>query len=322
LQQNTNGRELSALGWLFFSTITVHVLAEIALGLLQSKGITFPVEVTLTLSELTILVPSVIYILIRNLNFKEDLGFRRIKTGAVFMCIPLSFFVTPVASFINVLSQLFVSNTMVQNAGKLMGGSSLALLFLGALYGPFCEEFMFRSIFNNRYEIYTGPLRAGFISALFFALMHMNLNQANYAFVLGVIFSIINKAAGSVYPSMIIHTCINGGNIALMIVMTKAAKLVGDNIDIGKAAEEARKSNVIYVMIGATLVVAIISSALAIPCVVWLSKNEGQSEQLRDMFCNKHKSEKWLTFSTVLALVLVLFIMIGLGPVMAALKEN
>ena len=96
----------------------------------------------------------------------------------------------------------------------------------------------------------------------------MNINQAAYTFVLGVIFSIINKAAGSVYPSMIIHACINGGNIVLMIIMSKAAKLLGADADIAQAAEEARHSSMIYVMIGGTLVVALISSALAIPCVV------------------------------------------------------
>ena len=322
MQQEGNGREPQALGWLFLAAILVHLAMEVAIRLLQDKGFVFPVEVTLTISELTILVPSVIYILIMDLNFSSDLGFRKIKPGSFFMCVLLSLLITPVASFVNVLSQLFVSNTMVQNTDKLMSGSGMAILFLASLYGPFCEEFMFRAIFNNRYEVYTGPLRAGFISALFFALAHMNFNQAAYAFVLGVIFSVINKAAGSVYPSMIIHACINGGNVILMILMTKAARIVGADTGIAQAAEEARHSSVIYVMIGATLVVALISSLIAIPCVIWLAKHEGNSHSLDDMFRNRHKTQKWLTLPVILAIVTVLFIMTGPGNIMAFIQEN
>ena len=317
LQKGKNN-ECAALGWLFFISMLVHVGAELALGLLSTKGMVFPVEVTLTVSELTILVPSFVYVLIRNLNFKEDLGFRPIKAGSVFMCILLSVLVTPIASFVNVLSQLFVSNTMVQNSDTLMSGSSLAILFLGSLYGPFCEEFMFRAIFNRRYEIYTGPVRAGLISALFFALAHMNLNQA---FVLGFIFSVINKAAGSVYPSIIIHVCINGANIALLIMMTAISKAAGEGIDLSAAAEEARGSDLMYVLIGVTLVAAFVCTLIAIPCVMWLSKHEGRQAELIDMFTKGHESKRWLTFSAVLGIVFVLFIMVGLEPAMSLLKE-
>ena len=321
MRQNEKNNECSALGWLFFISMLVHVAAELALGLLSAKGMVFPVEVTLTVSELTILIPSLIYVLIRNLNFKEDLGFRPIKPGSVLMCILLSALVTPVASFVNVLSQLFVSNTMVQNSDALMSGSSLALLFLGALYGPFCEEFMFRAIFNRRYEIYTGPVRAGLISALFFALAHMNLNQAAYAFVLGFIFSIINKAAGSVYPSIIIHICINGANIALLIMMTAISKAAGDGIDLSAAAEEARGSDLMYVLIGVTLVAAFVCVLIAIPCVMWLAKHEGRRAELIDMFTSRHESKRWLTVSAILGIVFVLFIMVGLEPAVSLLKE-
>ena len=320
MQQEDKG-ELGALGRLFLFSMIIHVIFEIAVGLLSQKGIDLPVEVSLVISELTILVPSVIYVLVRNLNFRDDLGFRPIKTGSVFMCMLLSLFVSAIGSFINVLSQFFTSNVMVQQADVLTSGSNMVVWFLAALYGPFCEEFMFRSIFSNRYEKYTGPMRAGFISALLFALAHMNINQASYAFALGVIFSIINKAAGSVYPSMIIHACINGGNILLLMVMTKAAKALGAENDIAEAAEAARGSNMMYILTGTTLVGALVAAAIAIPCVVWMSKHEGKYDDLCDMFLNRHGSQRWLTVSAVAGILFVIFIMFGLNPVISILKE-
>ena len=303
-------------------SIALHILGSVALGFLPQKGINIPVEVELVLSELTILIPSAVFILIRNYNFREDLGFRRIRPGSFFMCILLSALVTPVASFVNVVSQLFVANTMTQMSDSLLSASDAALLFLGALYGPFCEELLFRGIFFNRYDKYVGPLRAGLISALFFALAHMNVNQAAYAFVLGVIFSIVNKAAGSIYPSIIIHVCVNGMNILLLLATSGITDELGESVDIAAAAEQARGSDIIYVMIGATLVIAMISSAIAIPCIVWMARHEGRFEDLYDMFKGKHPKAKWLTIPVILALAIVLFVMFGLSPLMSLIGKG
>ena len=313
--------EIKALGWLFFISVISHILMALAVSLLEDKGFVFPVEVTLVISELTILVPSAVYILIRNLNFREDLGFRPIKAGSVLMCLLLTVLITPIASFVNVLSQLFVKNTMVQMSDSLAGGSNVAVFLLASLYGPFCEEFLFRSILARGYEKHVGPMRAAFISALFFALAHMNVNQAAYAFVLGVIFVIVNRAAGSVYPSIIIHACINGSNILLLFLMTAVTDAM-DNGTLAQSAEAARTGEAIYVLIGVTLVMAVISAAIAIPCTVWLAKHEGNLESLKEMFTVKHPRARWLTIPVILAIVTVLFVMFGLAPVMSMLTNR
>ena len=55
-----------------------------------------------------------------------------------------------------------------------------------ALFGPFCEEFCFRGV------VYRGYLKSGnvtgavLLSSLLFGLMHMNFNQAPYAFALAL----------------------------------------------------------------------------------------------------------------------------------------
>lgn len=304
--------ELNGLGWLFTASMILHVAGALALGLLPQKGIYMPVEAELVVSELTILIPSAVIILIRNYSFRKDLGFRRIKLGTFFMCILLSALATPVASFVNVVSQLFVSNTMVEMSDTLLGSSDIALVFLAALYGPFCEELLFRGIFFNRYDKYTGPLTAGLVSSLFFALAHMNVNQAAYAFVLGMIFSVVNKAAGSIYPSIIMHACINGANILLLIAMGRVTDGLGDSVDLMTAAEEVRKGDVIYVMIGVTLVMAMICSAIAIPCVAWIAKHEGRADKLAELQKRDRPKARWLTIPAVLGIVLVLFIMFGL----------
>ena len=313
MQQDNAAKSVSGLGWFFLILIAVHVSFSIAFSLLAQKNITFPVEILLVVSELTIIVPAFIYALIKNMSFADDLGFRPIKPATFFMCILLSFLVTPVASLVNAISQLFVSNRMVSVSDTLAGGSSAAVLFLGAIYAPLCEEFVFRGVIARRYEKYIGPLGAMFISSVFFGLAHLNINQAAYAFVLGLIFMIINKAAGSIFASIIIHVCINGGNLLLLLTLSKAYKMMGDSVSFAESAEAARQSDILYAVIAVLLVIVMICIAIAIPCVVFISKSEGHFEELRDMFTVKYPKFRWVTVSSVTAIAFTLFVMFGLS---------
>ena len=310
----TDNKEAGSLGWLFLIAMIMHVMQSLAFNLLMQKGIVPPTEIMLIFSELTILVPPIIYVLVKRLSFRDDLGFRPIKAGTFFMSILMLFLVMPIASFFNALSQLFVSNTMIQMSDQLLTSTSTGLIIIGGFVAPFCEEFMFRSVFCNRYDRIAGPLRAALISAMLFALAHMNINQACYAFVLGFIFAVINKAAGSVFPSMIIHIGINALNLLLLVGMKSAYTAMGMDIDIAAAAEATRTTDVLYVMIAVTLVIAIVCTAIAIPCTVFIAKNEGRMDELTGMFTGKHPKIRWLTVSLILGICFVLFMMFGLKP--------
>ncbi len=313
---------MKGLGLLYLVCMLVHVVFALAFNLLVAKGFTFPNWLLLIFSELTILIPSIIYILKNDLGFKDDLGFRPIKAGSVFMCILLAALVTPLASFVNIVSQFFVSNTLVQKADSLSGMSTVTLIFLGGIYGPFCEEFLFRSIFFGRYEKYMGPMRAGLVSALLFALAHMNVNQAMYVFVIGVIFAIVNEAAGSVFPSLIIHISINIVNLLELAAAQSVQNMLGDGTDLVAAAEAVRHSDAIYVMAGVMLVLTVICCAIAIPVTVWISKHEGHFDDLYAMFTKKHPHVKWLNGYMTAALIFVLFIMFGLDPLLGLIGKG
>ena len=99
MQQDDHRRTSRGLGWLFLAATVFQVLQSVAFDLLGQKGIEPPVEILLVFSELSILVPTLIYILVKKLGFRDDLGFKKIKAGTFFMCILLTLLVMPVASF-------------------------------------------------------------------------------------------------------------------------------------------------------------------------------------------------------------------------------
>lgn len=73
-----------------------------------------------------------------------------------------------------------------------------------ALLPAICEEFLHRGILlQGTYKI--GVKKAIFISSILFGLVHFNINQFFYAFVLGLLMSLVAIVARSIYPAMIIH---------------------------------------------------------------------------------------------------------------------
>ncbi len=73
-----------------------------------------------------------------------------------------------------------------------------------AVLPAFCEEFMHRGILlNGTKEI--GIKKAILISSLLFGLLHFNINQFFYAFVIGLLLGLVATVSKSIYPAMIIH---------------------------------------------------------------------------------------------------------------------
>lgn len=281
-------RESNKLAGLFLISVVIYLLLSVCLNILSTKGIELPSHLLLVISEALIIVPGIIFILINNLNLRKDLGFNKIKVGTIFMSILLAFVSMPIASFINVLTQFFVSNTMIDASETLLDGSYIVLIFLSGFYGPFCEEFVFRGILARGYDKISTPIKAIMASSLLFGFMHLNLNQACYAFVLGILFAVVNKASGSIYTSMIVHTVINTFNMLMLIVVDLAYSAIGGNLV--EATNDARTSgDVLYVTAGIYLVLAIICIAICVPIIVFIAKHEGHFEELKSVFSSKQK---------------------------------
>lgn len=324
---NNNQRKSNSLAWLFLIIIGVYLVLMLVNTILNTKGLSMPTYLALIVSEALILVPGIVYVLVNKLDLRKDLGFRKIKVGTIFLSILLAFLTTPVASFVNVLTQFFVSNTMTQASDALLDGSYLALLFLTGFYGPFCEEVVFRGILHEGYDRISSPMKAVLISALLFGLMHLNVNQTCYAFVLGVIFAIVNKASGSVYTSMIIHTCINTVNILMLIVAQWAASFVGEGASVAESAEAMRQStSTLMVIAGVYFVLALGGIAISIPVVIFIAKHEGHLDELKSLFIKKkieqepsENTKVLMNVPMIISVVLCLVLIFALDAILAAL---
>lgn len=124
---------------------------------------------------------------------------------AILANIVISFIVSliPVTSFTNDLEQ----STSI----ALTGSFPIVLISIGILV-PIMEEIIFRyGIGYNLYKI--NPKYGLIISSIIFGIMHGNLIQSLYAFILGLIFAYVDEKEESLLPSIIMHITINSSSV-------------------------------------------------------------------------------------------------------------
>lgn len=303
---------------LFLTGIILHLFAELFVSVIANRY-TVPLWLQLIISESTIILPGLIWMLIYNVPFREGLGFKKIKPATIAMSVLLAYLLMPLISLVNLISQLFTKNAVVSLSGEILSENTFVMIFIIGVFGPFCEEFVFRGIIGRGMSRFGSVLASAVVSGFFFGIMHMNLNQFCYAFVLGIIFAIVNYASGSVYTSMIMHTVVNGHNVLMLLAAVKLGKILGLDVgsdEFGVMAQDAVGSDTIYYMIGVFIILALIFTAASIPVFGFIAKHENHPDAYTklinrpDFEQEKGKSQSWwLNTWSIISIVLCVIIM-------------
>lgn len=169
-----------------------------------------------------------LYPILSKTPIKECFSFHRIRFFDALLCICIAAFLQPFMSLLVFLTSFLQPNFAEQAMESFQGsGFFLPLLSLAILPAVF-EEMLFRGIALHTYS-HLGKMKAILISAFLFALLHMNLQQASYAFILGGVFAFLVQRTGSLFASLLPHFCINAFNWSMMYFakpeMQEAAEL-------------------------------------------------------------------------------------------------
>ncbi|MGN0165492.1 MAG: lysostaphin resistance A-like protein [Lachnospiraceae bacterium] len=188
--------------------------------------------ISLSISQLSMALPAVVYLVGRKNNILNRLGLGKVKVIPVLSSVVMGFSIIPFISLINTVSMFFVRNVTETKVSVAAEQYPLWLmLIIVAVLPAMVEELLYRGIYFGVYRK-SGVLKGAIIAALLFAFMHGNLNQFAYAVVAGFLFAMIDYAGGSVIYSIIMHVIING---------TSVVALYSDKIQLGiiqKLAEE------------------------------------------------------------------------------------
>ena len=175
------------------------LLGEIYVSVLIQVGILF-------------ILPLIFYSIFLKVKPKEifkTCNFGKINFNVVLISIVLGI----LCFFINVaVSSLFsgiINFTGYRSSGS--GGTAnyetwhfFVEVFIVAVLPAFCEEFLHRGIVLQGIK-HIGFKKAIVISSLLFGLLHFNIQQVSYAFVVGLILGFVAVVSKNIFPSIIIH---------------------------------------------------------------------------------------------------------------------
>lgn len=142
----------------------------------------------------------------------------------VLITVLLTFATMMSADYVNYLNFKATTSTpamkafydkVVELLGTMTGGPFWSSFLLAAIFAPIFEEWLCRGMILRGLLTKMKPGWAIVVSALFFAIIHMNPWQALNAFIIGVIMGYVYYKTGSLILTMIIHFVNNGTAVIL-----------------------------------------------------------------------------------------------------------
>ncbi len=225
----------------------------------------------------------------------EASGFHKVKISTLLMIALCTFLISPLVTVLNVLTMFFADNAVAALEGDIISTPFPVMLFMIGIFGPFCEEFVFRGVIYGSYRrngqynnniCYQKSRRNGIsavlLSAFLFGLMHMNFNQALYAFAIGIFLALLVEAAGSLWASVFCHMFFNSCQVVLMYVSESVLDSIYGQA-VNEAAEQLSTQDLLAAL-SVYLVIAAVATPIAGCVIVWIAKNEGRQEAFRELF--------------------------------------
>lgn len=276
----------------FMVLLAVYVGGSFVISLL-SEYIMIPEYLLLGSGQLLLLVPAVIYLVMSKSFSVSMIQGRRLKIGNMLIIILLAYLFMPLMAMLNLLSMQLSENHVNSMILGMMENPYWINLFFVAILPALSEEFIFRGIFFHTYRE-AGILKGAIFSGMLFGLIHLNLNQFSYAFVMGIIFAFLIEATGSIFAPIIFHFIINGNSITLATLSIKLMSpeeiAMLDQMSENQVVGLSSESMGILILMGIIFVALI--TFLAILVYIWLAKRSGRMEHIRNLFKKKEKNRE------------------------------
>ncbi|MCR4657988.1 MAG: CPBP family intramembrane metalloprotease [Lachnospiraceae bacterium] len=274
---------------LFLILILLYLALEFFVTLITGRDIEFGITASLILSQGSLILPALIFIAAERLDIKEWAPFKKIRWSTFGLTILFTLCISPFVTLINLLSQLFTTNFVAELAEELFSEPPLLMMVMIGVIGPFCEEFTFRGVIFHGLRKSGRVLAAIIVSALFFGLMHMNLNQFCYAFFLGIAFALLTEATGSLIPPITMHLCINSSNIGMEFIADFLySSFNGGSEGLAELFSESEVTrDEIFYIAGIYMIPGLIGLALSIVVFIAICRNEGSLEHIKSLFTKK-----------------------------------
>lgn len=269
--------------WMFLIIVASHAgLSLLAAFTPLMDAILENMALNVTVSEITIWLPAVLFLLLSRTGPVSFCRLKKVHISTALMTVLFTLLLEPLITVVNAVSMLFVDNTVANLSGQVTDLPMWGMLLGIAVYGPFAEELAFRGVIYQGYRQQENRWKALLLSSLLFGLMHMNLNQACYAFVMGVALALLVEATGSMLPAFIAHFCVNGLSTVLMFALDDMT--TGEMEELMEATRSSLNGQELLLVICVYILIATLCTPLAGCVLAWIAGREGHREDLRRLW--------------------------------------
>lgn len=323
----------------FLCSVIFGVVEMCLVALLSINNIKLEIITSLILSQATIVIPGLVFLLAGKESIDKQIPLRSIRFSSICLLIVFTQLCLPLVTAVNVFTQLFAKNAAAELSSEIIDIPIITSVLVIGFIGPLCEELFFRGVIFNSLKRFSGRMFfSAIVSAIFFGLLHMNANQCAYAFLLGFVFAVIDAVLDSVWPSVVCHVTINTQNVLLAYIVEKSIKTVSGKNNIAEASAAIDKTMIVMVTL-IFLAIALFTTVLAALLFIVICNNEDKYDNLVSMFKkrriegadetegtdviaeeNETRKSIPLTTSGYIAIVICVYIMFLIEPTIKIIK--
>ena len=306
--------ETKKINRLMVGIFLLHIVV-VAILTLAAEKITMGVILNLSLGQLLLLAPALVYLLCYKMSqvepvLKERLMYNKLRPSTLVYILFFVWLTMPLTTVINSTSMFFTDNTIVGMSEMILSVPFPLMLFMMAVMPAVIEELVFRGIAYGGYRKVGTKFMAIMLSAFMFGVMHMNLNQALYAFVLGIFLALLVEATGSLFSSMLFHFIYNAQSCCgMFLVEAMEPGYYQDAANIAMGADQ------LYMVISVYLVIAAVTTPLAFCMLYKIAKNENRVTELMECLPKRQTGKERLVtpafvIATLIAVAYIIFEMV------------
>lgn len=155
----------------------------------------------------------------RKNKFLEYVSFKKIsmKSASLLIVLGVALYLV-IVPLLNYVLQILPTE-MVDNYMELMemmtGTGLIGTILMVSINAPLFEEILVRGVILNDFKKAAPLWLAVVIQALIFGVMHMNIIQGSYAFIIGLVFGMVYVYFESIWAPIALHFAFNTTSLSL-----------------------------------------------------------------------------------------------------------
>ena len=180
----------------FINSVSIHILQSVSL-------------------MLSFAVPFFLYFLYTKEKPSEILPLKPLSALNTLLITCLSFLAIPIMMAVSTAAAFFFDNNVVAFMDEILNYPIILVVVSAAVLPAVLEEITFRGIILTNFKI-LNIKKSAVLSGLFFGLMHIDLQQFPYAFLMGIVFAIFTFYTKSIVAPILSHFIINATMVILV----------------------------------------------------------------------------------------------------------